>query len=148
LTATQLRNATIDDLPEITLFLKDNELPTNGVKECVENFIVAMDEDRSWVGIAGLEVYGKSGLLRSVAVDKNYRGMGHGQSLVEAVLKEAREKGVERIYLLTENAEVYFKGLGFEVISRENVDEGVRASPEFRECCATAVAMRRSTPTQ
>ncbi len=143
MTGTRLRPAKATDLPQISRFLEENGLPTNGVERFFENFIVALDQNGSWVGIAGLEAYGKSGLLRSVAVDKQFRGMGHGRTLVNTILTNAREKGIETIYLLTESAEDYFKGLGFEVVNREDIDEAIRASPEFTECCETAAAMRK-----
>lgn len=108
------------------------------------NFVVAEDKDGSWVGIAGLEVYGKGGLLRSVAVGKQYRGLGHGRKLVDAVLGNAKARGIQTVYLLTDSADAYFKGLGFEAVDRENIDEAVKASPEFTECCETAVAMRKT----
>jgi amino-acid N-acetyltransferase len=139
-----VRAAKPTDLPNIMSFLKNNGLPTNGVEKCLTNFVVAEDKDGSWVGIAGLEVYGKGGLLRSVAVGKQYRGLGHGRKLVDAVLGNAKARGIQTVYLLTDSADAYFKGLGFEAVDRENIDEAVKASPEFTECCETAVAMRKT----
>jgi amino-acid N-acetyltransferase len=140
----RIRPATKGDLAEIFRFLEGNGLPISGVDRCVGNFVVAYDRNGSWVGIAGLEVYGKSGLLRSVAVDGRFRGVGQGRALVDAVLRNARSKGVEMVYLLTDNAESYFGGLGFEVVDRKDVDEAVKASVEFGEMCASAVAMRKT----
>jgi amino-acid N-acetyltransferase len=139
-----IRPAMKGDLPQISHFLEDNGLPTSGVDKCVENFVVAQDKNGSWIGIAGLEVYGKSGLLRSIAVDGRFRGMGQGRALVNAVFRNAKSKGVETVYLLTDNAESYFGGLGFEVVDRKDVDEAVKVSVEFGEMCASAVAMRRA----
>ena len=138
-----IRHAMKGDLPRISRFLEVNELPISGVDKCVENFVVAHDRNGSWVGIAGLEVYGKAGLLRSVAVDGRFRGMGQGRALVNAVVGDAKSKGVETVYLLTDNAESYFGGLGFEVVDRKDVDEAVKVSAEFGEMCASAVAMRK-----
>lgn len=142
-TNTYVRSATSNDLPQISAFLRENALPTNGVESCVENFVIAVDRDGSWIGIAGLEPYGKSGLLRSVAVNERFRGLGHGRIIVDTVLRNARAKGIETVYLLTDTAETYFQGLGFEAVDRNRIDEAVRASPEFTECCETAVAMRK-----
>jgi len=144
LAGVHIRCAMKSDLVEISRFLEDNGLPTTGVDKCVENFVVACDRNGSWVGIAGLEVYGKSGLLRSVAVDRRFRGMGQGRALVNAVLMNAKSKGVETMYLLTDSAEAYFVGLGFEVVERRDIDEAVKASVEFGETCASAVAMRKT----
>lgn len=138
-----IRPATAADIPQILRFLEENELPTVGVDRFFENFLVALDQDGSWVGVAGLEVYGKSGLLRSVAVNKRFRGMGQGRTLVNTVLANATKKGIEAIYLLTDSAENYFKGLGFEIVKREDINEAVKTSPEFTECRETAAAMRK-----
>jgi amino-acid N-acetyltransferase len=70
--------------------------------------------------------------------------MGQGQALVAAVLKSAQAKGIKTVYLLTDNAESYFGGLGFEVVDRKDIDEAVKASVEFGEMCASAVAMRKT----
>ena len=139
-----IRPAMKGDLAKISRFLEDNGLPASGVDQCVEDFVVAQDRDGSWVGIAGLEVYGESGLLRSVAVDGRFRGVGQGRVLVNEMLKNAKSKGVRTVYLLTDNAEHYFSGLGFEAVDRKDIDEAVKASVEFGEMCASAVAMRKT----
>jgi len=139
----RIRPALREDVAQISRFLTENELPTVGIEKCVENFVVAQDRNGSWVGVAGLEVYGKSGLLRSVAVGKRFRGIGHGRSLVDSILRNAKAKGLERIYLLTDTAQAYFSGLGFEVVNRKDIEEAVKASPEFPECGEAAAAMRK-----
>jgi len=96
------------------------------------------------LGVAGLEIYGQSALLRSVAVEKNSRRMGHGRALVDAILRNAKQNGVHTIYLLTESAFDYFKHLGFNSVDRKDVDEAVMISLEFTECCSTALAMRKT----
>ncbi len=143
MSGTSIRPARAADIPQISRLLEENELPTIGVDRFFENFLVALSQDGSWVGVAGLEVYGKSGLLRSVAVSKQFRGMGQGRTLVNSVLANARKRGIETVYLLTESAEDYFKGLSFEIVNRDDIDEAVKASPEFTECHETAAAMRK-----
>lgn len=139
-----LRAATEQDLTRISDFLKSNGLPYGGVEEWLENFLVAVDSNGSWVGLAGFELYGDSCLLRSVAVDKQFRSRGHGRTLVDAVLRDAKAKGARIAYLLTDNARAYFERLGFAVVDRKDVDEDVKTSVEFKELCAeTAVAMRK-----
>ena len=108
------------------------------------NFFIALNEDGTWIGVAGYEVYGKDALLRSVAVDKGARGMGHGRALVYMVLSDAAKRDVSTVYLLTETAEEYFKGLGFEPIDRAHIPDSVKKSAEFAECGAVCQAMRKS----
>lgn len=131
----QPRAATAGDLEKIKGFLKEKGLPDLGVDGWVENFFIIEDEKGSWVGVAGLELYGDSGLLRSVAVDKGSRREGHGRTLVSAVLESAKSRGLRRLYLLTDDASSYFKRLGFQVVDRKDVDELVKTSLEFTEAC-------------
>jgi amino-acid N-acetyltransferase len=131
----QPRAATARDLASIKNFLIENELPDLGVDGWVENFVIIEDRTGNWIGVAGLELYGQSGLLRSVAVDKHFRGRGHGRTLVSAVLANARARGLKRVYLLTDDASDYFERLGFQIVDRRDVDEAVKASLEFTEAC-------------
>ena len=115
-----------------------------GLQECLGNFLIAYDERGSWIGVAGYEMYDKSALLRSVAVDKGSRRLGVGRTLVKQVLKNVGKRGVRTVYLFTDTAEAYFAGLGFERIDRNHADEAIKASPEFGECCSSAQLMRKS----
>jgi amino-acid N-acetyltransferase len=119
-------------------------LSTVGVESCYGNFVIATDEKGTWYGVAGLEIYGQSALLRSFAVNENFRRMGHGKSLVDAILRNAKQNGVHTIYLLTENAFDYFKHLGFDLVDRKDIDRAVMASLEFTQCRSTALAMRKA----
>jgi len=139
-----LRPASSSDVPGLIAFLKANSLPTVGVESCYENFVIATDEKGKWIGVAGLEVYNQNALLRSVAVREEYRGFGHGGVLVDEVLKNAKREGVRVVYLLSETADGYFRRLGFDLVDRNDVDESVKASQEFTECCKTAKVMRKS----
>lgn len=137
------RPATESDLHRIKSFLMENGLPELGVDAWVDNFVIVEDEKGALVGVAGLELYNKSGLLRSVAVDERFRSQGHGQILVESVVRNAKARGVKALYLLTDNASAYFERLGFRVVNREDIDEAVKTSVEFTEMCQDATAMRR-----
>lgn len=141
----KLRSATAADLPKVKSFLKENGLPELGVEGCVENFVIAEDENGGWVGVGGLETHGYSGLLRSIAVRQGSRGRGVGRALVDAVLADARAKGLRNVYLLTRDASGYFGQLGFQVVARENVDVPVKMSVEFTEACPeSAIVMCRT----
>jgi len=139
-----IRSAELIDLQQIVEFLKVNGLPTVGVESWYPNFVIATDEKGTLLGVAGLEIYGRVALLRSVAVEKDSRRMGHGRALVEAVLRNAKQNGVHTIYLLTETASDYFKHLGFDLVDRKDIDGVVMASLEFTECRSTALAMRKT----
>lgn len=94
------------------------------------------------MGVAGLEVHGSDGVLRSVAVAPALRGQGLGARLTDRVLEVARSEGLNRVYLLTTTAEEYFPRHGFRRIQRSDASAAVQRSVEFREACpASAVAM-------
>lgn len=139
--APKLRPAGPSDLGAVARLLEASALPTAGVAEALDGFVVAELGDRL-VGVAGLETHGPDGVLRSVAVDPAARGTGLGGRLTARVVEGAREAGLRRLYLLTTTAEGYFPRHGFRRIDRADVSEAVRGSVEFREACpATAVAM-------
>ncbi|MGH7538286.1 MAG: GNAT family N-acetyltransferase, partial [Gemmatimonadales bacterium] len=89
-----------------------------------------------------VELYGTTGLLRSVAVDATLRGQGIGVRLTDAALALARRRGVRYVYLLTETAARFFPRFGFRTIPRSEVAPAVRESVEFTGACSeSAVAM-------
>jgi N-acetylglutamate synthase-like GNAT family acetyltransferase len=136
-----VRTATADDYPAIARLLEEAGLPTAGVADALAGFVVA-EEGGALVGVAGLEVHGRDGVLRSVAVAPRVGGSGLGGLLTERILDDARRAGLRRLYLLTTTAADYFPRYGFRVVERDSASPEVRASVEFRDVCpASAVAM-------
>src|SRR6188472_54372 len=139
-----LRPAGRADDGAVATLLRELELPTEGAAEWLDRFWVAEHQNRV-VGVAGMERYGESGLLRSVAVAPEWRGSGIGRALVDRVLEQGRAAGVQEVFLLTTTAEHYFPRLGFACVGRERVPDAVRTSAEFTGACpASAVVMRKA----
>ena len=139
-----IRNAKAEELSKVLQLIERAELPDAGVQDHLSTFLVAEDED-GLLGTAGLEVYERVGLLRSVAVDTDIRGKGLGARLVESILELAREKDLEAVYLLTTTADKYFPKFGFETIRREEIDPRLNSSEELRGACPqTAICMKLS----
>jgi amino-acid N-acetyltransferase len=137
----RIRAADAADLPAIEMMLSDNGLPTDGVAENFATFLVAETDDQL-AGAIGLELFGKSALLRSAVVAAGARSIGVGGRLVTHILERARELGVTDVYLLTETAEDYFPRFGFQRMERASIPDSVRQSVEFTTCCcASAAAM-------
>lgn len=133
------------DLPALRELLAEASLPTVGIDALGDALIVAVAGERV-VGCAGLERYGDVGLLRSVAVDPAWRGLGLGVRLTRTVLAAAEGDGIRRVYLLTETAPEFFRALGFRSIPRDEADMRVRVSAEFTELCpASAIMMVRDS---
>lgn len=134
--------ATAGDLGRVLELLEHNHLPRAEIERHVDTLLVAREGDRI-VGCGAVELYGKAGLVRSIAVDLPHRGLGLGIQLTEAVLALARSHGLKTVYLLTETAQGFFPRFGFRSIRREEMDPAVKRSVEFTKACAeTAHVMR------
>ena len=139
----QIRSATSNDLAAVERLLLDNHLPTVGVKDVINDFLVA-EAERDIVGVVGMEYCCNYGLLRSTAVSPAWRSKGVGRRLVEQIIARAESRGTRALYLLTTTAESYFPSFGFAPVSRDAVPSEVRGTEEFRGACpATATVMTR-----
>jgi tRNA-Thr(GGU) m(6)t(6)A37 methyltransferase TsaA len=138
------RPAEPGDLPGILWLLEACALPTEGVAEHLDAFVVA-ESDRSIAGVGGLEPHGDACLLRSLAVAKEHRGRGLAGAICDRLEADAAARGAREIYLLTETAERYFSRRGYATVPRDQVPPAIAASSEFsRLCPASAVLMRRA----
>jgi len=132
------------DLPGALDLLGRSELTQQDVAERWGHYFVVREDDGRVVGVAGLEVHGEDGLLRSVAVDEDYRGQGLAASLVEAAMERARVLNLRSVYLLTTGARDYFARHGFADCSRDEAPAPIGESWEFRSGCpSTAAFMKR-----
>ena len=122
------------DLPGILDLLARGRLPPDGLAEHLASTLVARD-GRRVVGSAALELYGRVGLLRSVAVDEALRGQGLGVRLTTVALDLARAHRLATVYLLTETAGGFFPRFGFRPIARGDVDPAALRSVEFTTAC-------------
>ncbi|HLG53825.1 MAG TPA: arsenic resistance N-acetyltransferase ArsN2 [Vicinamibacterales bacterium] len=140
---TGITPAQPEDLAAISRLLSADDLPLEGLADHLATTLVARSQGHV-VGAAGLEVYAEGGLLRSVVIDRGFRGTGLGRQLVEAVTGLARARGLPALYLLTTTAAAYFPKLGFVVIARDEIPMGVQQSVEFTSACpASASALMK-----
>ncbi len=106
-------------------------------------YIVAVLGENRIIGVAGMELHGDDALLRSVAVDKQFRSLRLGATLAEDRLNWARDRGIRAVYLLTDTAANYWTRFGFREIARAEAPEGIAASHEWAGGCpASSTAMR------
>ncbi len=127
--AITIRPATAADLRAVAAMLESAHLPTTGLAECLDSYLVAADASGDVVGGAGLEPCGEVALVRSVVVREDRRGTGLGDAVMLAALELARERRLRALYLFTMDKPDFFARFGF-------VRKPHRAWPE---------AMRRST---
>lgn len=141
MTLAEIQKANIGDREEIEKLLKESHLPLAGVEAHLNHFLVAR-ENGAIVGAIGLEVYGKDGLLRSLAVRPSARSRGIGNALYLHLVEQARLRGIQRLILLTTTADAYFEARGFKRIDRNVVTGGLTASEQFTGACpASAICM-------
>ena len=145
--AVDLVPATGSGVEWVHRLLESADLPVadlNGPQSDDGPALYVVRSEAGRVGCIGVERYGEHGLLRSAVVREGYRGEGYGRAAVRALETEARDAGIETLYLLTTTAPDFFAGLGYERVERSTVPEPVRGSAEFSELCPdSAVVMRR-----
>ena len=141
----RIEPARAEDLGDVLALLEQAGLPAAGVEaHFPEGFVVAR-RGPFVTGVAGVEAYGTTGLLRSVVVLEASRGTGLGHRLTHAAMDLAARRGVRDLYLLTTTADGFFPRLGFARVERDALPPALAASEELRGACpASAVAMHHA----
>jgi amino-acid N-acetyltransferase len=136
------------DYDAVEVLLRKTDLPPDEIKLHMENFLVirhpeAVAGPEILIGSVGLEIYGESALLRSLAVHPDFQGNGLGSRLVDSIIKAAKGKGITHLFLLTDTAEEFFKKRGFVVVTRNKVPYDMKQSIEFTTLCTSSPSMMR-----
>ena len=96
--------------------------------------------------MAGLEVHGGAGLLRSVCVRSAARGQGLGPRLCDAIEDRAAAAGLGELYLLTTTARAFFERRGYHVVDRASAPERILQTAEFQSLCpSSATCLSQAT---
>ncbi len=139
-----VRSAQPGDLPGISQLLATARLPTAGVAEHLDTFVV-LESGGSLVGVGGLELHKSVALLRSLAVAPAHQRRGLATSICDHLEAEAESRDVEDLYLLTETAELFFSKRGYVAVSRDDAPPQIASSEQFSVLCPqSAVFMRRA----
>lgn len=134
--------ATHDNETEIKKLLSDSQLPTVGITPFLEHFVIAKSA-QTIIGVAGIEIYNSTGLLRSLAVEPDFRGAAVGKELCSRTIAHAHTQNIQEIYVLTTTAEGFFAKRGFGVVDRSIAPDSLKNSVEFKSLCpASAVCMK------
>ena len=130
-----LRQAGPDDWSDIRELLVESGLPVEDLDpDNLARFLVAEDGDEL-VGLIGLQVLGKTGLLRSLVVATQARKAGLGGKLVGALESAAQAAGITELWLLTIDADGFFARQGFDIVDRHTAPEKIRQTQEFSTLC-------------
>jgi N-acetylglutamate synthase-like GNAT family acetyltransferase len=141
-----IERAKSSDYPLIAELLRVTNLPLDGIESHLDNFLVIRYRGKSTegeflVGSVGLEVYGASALLRSLAVHPDLQGHGLGTQLVNEIIKMAGAKGITHLFLLTDTAADFFEKKKFIFVTRDEVPEDMKQSVEFKSLCTSSPSM-------
>lgn len=129
------------DLTDIRALLERVGLSAENVDDHIADFLIAR-EGETVIAVAALEDHGTAGLLRSVGVAPERQGWGLARYLTNALIERARGRGLAAVYLLTRDAQRYFKRHGFRPINRDEIRPAVKQSAQFNEeSCSSATSM-------
>jgi N-acetylglutamate synthase-like GNAT family acetyltransferase len=130
-----------EDVEAIVELLKTNNMPVSDLGTGQRMFLVALSDGKT-VGCVAVEIYGAAGLLRSLAVNSDFRGKGIGQKLVTEAEAWSRENGLKSLHLLTTTATGFFPRIGWNITERALVPGDIALSCEFASICpSTSVYM-------
>lgn len=119
------------ELPELKQTLLSEKLPTHTIDKNEVIYYKAVDVDDNAIGWGGIEVYGNQGALRTIYIKEEMRGKGAGLLLVQALIEEAREMNLKKLWLLTPKEEKFFQKLGFVYAIRSEAPKDIQNCEEF-----------------
>ena len=146
-----VRRAKIVDVPQmvklINYYAQKGEMlgrPMIEMYESIRSFFVVERDDRI-VACGSLSViWNDLGEIRTVAVDEDYKGLGLGRQLVEALIEDAKVLKLPRLFCLTYQPE-FFKKMGFSDIDKSELPHKVWKDcincPKFPDCDETSLIM-------
>lgn len=131
---SSIRNADINDIPEILKIMEDYVRSGKILKRSeydiqakIDDYIVySIDNVAHACGAlhrAKNTAGKKVGEIAAIAVDATYRTDGLGKNIIGYLIKKAQEEKLDYVYLLTTQAEDWFYSLGFVEGSLEQLSE-------------------------
>lgn len=107
--------------------------------------LFGLNDEAGLKGIGGLETYGEHALIRSVAVNEDFKGQGLGKLICDELEQIAAKSGVKSLYLLTTTAASFFEHRGYSVISREQFPDVLKSTGQFSNLCpVSAICMMKT----
>ena len=139
-----MRPAQRADMPAVRECLATAGLHDEVARDDLAPSFYVLRNERGVAGTVALEVVGDDAILRSLAVDPEFRGAGYGWMLADMAVSQARWRGVRRIYLVTASASDFFAAkFGFRVVDRSTIAKQVASHEAFgRPVSSQLVAMR------
>ena len=131
--SVEIRPARPGDLGAAREILASAGLPVADL--FAEHLAFVAENDSRFAGVIGLESFGAIGLLRSLVVSADSRAGSLGRRLVAELEVSSREQGMEALWLLTIDADPFFRRLGYVVMDRADAPLAIRTTAEFSGLC-------------
>jgi amino-acid N-acetyltransferase len=128
------RPAIDNEYDYISKFLISNALPVEDLVQSKVK-IFAGFLNRQIIATIGIEKYNNYGLLRSFAVDPEYRNQRIGDKLLKFIFEFCKTENINHLYLLTTSAVDYFSKYGFIETSRTEAPDLIKNTREFKTIC-------------
>ena len=125
------------DKPVVQQLLAACALPCEDITPAHLQHFLVVRHQTNLVGVIGLELLGSFALLRSLAVQIDFRGQKIASQLTKQAESYARSRKVRSLCLLTTTAEGFFTKQGYHTMDRNAVPVVVRETTEFRSICPT-----------
>ena len=119
--------------------LSNAGLPVADISDKVTLFGL-FESENTLAAIAGLEMYGHDGLLRSVCVPASMQGRGYGKQVVNELERYGREVSIHSLYLLTTTASDFFIKAGYHLADRSTAPLAIQQTAEFAGLCPSTAA--------
>lgn len=93
------------------------------------------------IAVIGLETHGKTGLLRSLAVQPDFQQRGIARCLLSALEDVAIRDKLQALYLLTTTAAGFFARYHYQQIERTSAPSEIQATRQFEALCPASAKL-------
>lgn len=126
--------------PAIDALLQSNQLPVADLQTGTEVLLFVAGSTQQPSGVVGIQVFGTTALLRSLAVSESERSKGLGTALVHHAEHYAASLGITSLYLLTTTATRFFEAHGYSTANREDAPASIAGTQQFSSLCPNSAA--------
>ncbi|SEL13295.1 amino-acid N-acetyltransferase [Pseudoxanthomonas sp. GM95] len=120
-------------------------LPIEDLEDDVPRLYAGAEEEGRLIGVVAIEMHGNVGLLRSLSVRPDARGMGLSLALIDAGERLAAEAGIAKLFLLTTTAAPLFERCGYALTPRANAPDAIRSTRQFSGMCPSSASFMSKT---